>query len=73
MTIPLCGERAAEKRFLNIYGDQEFILINLWFQPANGRRFSSLIFSPTIWWLDAQKIEKIIWENAFEKKKKKPG
>ena len=29
MTIPLCGERDAEKRFLNIYGDQELILINL--------------------------------------------
>lgn len=29
ITIPLCGERAAEKRFLNIYGDQEFILNNL--------------------------------------------
>lgn len=31
MTVPLCGERAAEKRFLNIYGDQKLILINLRF------------------------------------------
>ena len=34
---------------------------------------SVLFFLPTIWWLDALKrIEKIIRENAFEQKKKKP-
>ena len=31
-------------------------------------------FLPTIWWLDILKrIEKIIQQNAFDKKKKKPG
>ena len=35
---------------------------------------SVLLLLPTIWWLDALKRrEKIVRENAFKQKKKKPG
>ena len=35
---------------------------------------NSVLFSlPTIWWLNTQKIlQKIFWDSAFDKKKKKP-